>query len=95
MGRAHSQAGELEKQVEKLKIEIETKNKEKEVLKARATDAERKAFELNSKVENVSCFLFTVSYRFTYNSDFRYYIFLSTNCRSEVAKSYSISNLLI
>ncbi|CAA2956838.1 structural maintenance of chromosomes 2-1-like [Olea europaea subsp. europaea] len=53
VGRAHSQAGELEKQVEKLKIEIETKNKEKEVLKARATDAERKAFELNSRVENL------------------------------------------
>lgn len=53
VGRVHSQAGELEKQVERLKIEIETKNKEKEVLEARAIDAKRKAFELNSKVENL------------------------------------------
>ncbi|CAI9771659.1 unnamed protein product [Fraxinus pennsylvanica] len=53
VGRAHSQAGELEKQVEKLKIEIERKNKEKEVLEAQAIDAKRKAFELNSKVENL------------------------------------------
>ncbi|KAL2472269.1 myosin heavy chain-related [Abeliophyllum distichum] len=53
VGREHAQAGELEKQVEKLKIEIETKNKEKEVLEVRATDAERKAFELNSKADNL------------------------------------------
>lgn len=53
VGRVHSQAGELEKLVERLKIEIETKNKEKEVLEARAIDAKRKAFELNSKVENL------------------------------------------
>lgn len=41
-------------QVDKLKKEIETQQKEKAALESRANEAERKTRELNSKVESVS-----------------------------------------
>lgn len=54
MGKAHARAGELEKLVEKLREDIDVKIKEKGLLEARATEAEKKASELNSKFESVS-----------------------------------------
>lgn len=56
VGKAHARAGELEKKVEKLKKDVDLKVKEKELLEARANEAERKASELNSKFESVSHF---------------------------------------
>ncbi|KAL7159657.1 hypothetical protein ABFS83_01G042800 [Erythranthe nasuta] len=53
VGKAHARAGELEKQVEKLRKEIDLKLKEKDRLETRTTEAEKKAFELNSKFENL------------------------------------------
>ncbi|KAK4435654.1 hypothetical protein Salat_0728900 [Sesamum alatum] len=53
VGKAHARAAELEKQVEKLREEIALKVKEKEILEARATEAEKKASELNSKFESL------------------------------------------
>ncbi|KAL0324048.1 UNVERIFIED_CONTAM: hypothetical protein Scaly_2371900 [Sesamum calycinum] len=53
VGKAHARAAELEKQVEKLREDIDVKIKEKEILEARATEAEKKASELNSKFESL------------------------------------------
>ncbi|KAL2544496.1 DNA repair ATPase-related [Forsythia ovata] len=53
VGKAHARAGELEKQVEKLKTDIELKNKEKEGFEARANEAVKKTVELNAKVESL------------------------------------------
>ncbi|KAL3654711.1 hypothetical protein CASFOL_001446 [Castilleja foliolosa] len=53
LGKAHARAGELENQVEKLKKDLEVKVKEKEQLEARITENEKKAFELNTKVDSL------------------------------------------
>ncbi|PIN15325.1 hypothetical protein CDL12_12025 [Handroanthus impetiginosus] len=53
VGKAHARAGELEKQVEKLRQDIDLKLKERELLEARATEAEKKASELQSKFESL------------------------------------------
>lgn len=47
-------AGCLFMQVEKLKTDIESQLKEKEVLESRASKAEKRINELNAKQENVS-----------------------------------------
>ncbi|XP_011082110.1 uncharacterized protein LOC105164957 [Sesamum indicum] len=52
-GKAHARAADLEKQVEKLREDIDVKIKEKEILESRATEAEKKASELNSKFETL------------------------------------------
>lgn len=54
MEKAHSRAGELEKQVEKLRNDIDLKNSEKELLEYRMRTAEKKVSELNTKLESVS-----------------------------------------
>ncbi|KAL0327655.1 UNVERIFIED_CONTAM: hypothetical protein Sangu_1843500 [Sesamum angustifolium] len=51
--KAHARARELEKQVEKLKSNLDVQIKEKEQLKARESEADRKASQLNSKVESL------------------------------------------
>ncbi|XP_077214447.1 uncharacterized protein LOC143849337 isoform X2 [Tasmannia lanceolata] len=53
MGKAHARAIELEKQVEKLKSEIDAQNMKRDALEARASEAERKVRELNLKLESV------------------------------------------
>ncbi|KAK8487164.1 hypothetical protein V6N13_145086 [Hibiscus sabdariffa] len=53
VGKAHAQALELQKQVDKLKTELEAKLKEKDSLEAHATKAENKLDELNLKLENL------------------------------------------
>lgn len=53
MGKAHAQAGELEKQVDSLRMEIETQKKKKDALEARANMAEKKIHELNLKLESL------------------------------------------
>ena len=54
VNKAHARAAELEKMVEKLKMEIDLKNKEKEALEAQVNEKEQKALNLNSEYENVS-----------------------------------------
>ncbi|OVA19229.1 hypothetical protein BVC80_521g16 [Macleaya cordata] len=51
--KAHARAGELEKQVEKLKKEIEAQNSKRGALEARAVEAENKLQEFNQKLENL------------------------------------------
>ncbi|KAF8035099.1 hypothetical protein BT93_C1204 [Corymbia citriodora subsp. variegata] len=51
--KAHARATELEKQVEKLKTDIESQLKEKEVSESRAIKAEKRMNELNAKLENL------------------------------------------
>ncbi|XP_050263635.1 uncharacterized protein LOC126707933 isoform X2 [Quercus robur] len=53
VGKAHARAGELEKQVDKLKKELETRNEKKEDFEARVNEAEKKVKELSSKLENL------------------------------------------
>ncbi|XP_041022485.1 LOW QUALITY PROTEIN: coiled-coil domain-containing protein 18-like [Juglans microcarpa x Juglans regia] len=53
VGKAHTRAGELEKQVEKLKAELETQNKEKAALEARVNEPERKVSDLSLNLENL------------------------------------------
>ncbi|KAF3446468.1 hypothetical protein FNV43_RR11647 [Rhamnella rubrinervis] len=53
VGKAHARAGELEKQVEKLKRDLEAQQKEKEALEARANEAEKKIKELGSTIEKL------------------------------------------
>ncbi|CAK9185539.1 unnamed protein product [Ilex paraguariensis] len=60
VGKAHAWAVELEKQLEKLKIEIQVKNKEIEALEVRTNDAEKKVLELNSKLGSVSSLIVRV-----------------------------------
>ncbi|XP_023739625.1 uncharacterized protein LOC111887681 isoform X2 [Lactuca sativa] len=50
MGEAHARAGELEKQVEDLRIEIAKQNTKKDALEARIHVAETKIAELNEKL---------------------------------------------
>ncbi|XP_011075615.1 uncharacterized protein LOC105160023 [Sesamum indicum] len=51
--KAHERARELEKQVGKLKSNLHVQIKEKEQLKARESEADKKASQLNSKVESL------------------------------------------
>lgn len=53
VGKAHAKAKELEKQVEKLKKDLETQRKEKESLENRAIVAEKRISELNLKLEKL------------------------------------------
>lgn len=67
--KAHARAGELEKQVVKLKEEIGAQSKKKEALETRANIAEKKIQELTLKLESVS---FGPSTKFsTSRSEFR------------------------
>ncbi|KAJ6809193.1 uncharacterized protein M6B38_161380 [Iris pallida] len=52
-GKAHARAGELEKQVEKLKVEIETRTKKSDAMEERAITTEKKVGELNIALENL------------------------------------------
>ncbi|KAJ8480596.1 hypothetical protein OPV22_024323 [Ensete ventricosum] len=51
--RANVESGELGKQVEKLKNEIELQNRRRHALDARASEAEKKVQELSLKLENL------------------------------------------
>ncbi|XP_021597263.1 uncharacterized protein LOC110603713 isoform X2 [Manihot esculenta] len=53
VGKAHARAGELEKQVDKLKKELETQQRQKDALEAKASEAEKKIGELNLKLEKM------------------------------------------
>ncbi|CAA0814949.1 myosin heavy chain-related [Striga hermonthica] len=53
VGKAHSRASELEKEVEILRKDIDLKIKEKELLQARITEVETKGSELNSKFDRL------------------------------------------
>ncbi|XP_057467717.1 uncharacterized protein LOC130757093 isoform X1 [Actinidia eriantha] len=53
LGRAHLQINELEKQVDSLRNEIETQNKQRDAVEARADVAEKKVLELNLKLETL------------------------------------------
>ncbi|XVE71385.1 hypothetical protein DITRI_Ditri10aG0146000 [Diplodiscus trichospermus] len=53
VGKAYAQVLELQKQVDKLKTELEATLKDKESLEARAAEAENKLTELNLKLENL------------------------------------------
>ncbi|GAB4854110.1 hypothetical protein Ancab_022693 [Ancistrocladus abbreviatus] len=53
VGKAHAHAGELQKQVDLLKKEIESQNKEKDALDARAQEAEKRIEELTLKLEDL------------------------------------------
>ncbi|XP_043713284.1 uncharacterized protein LOC122661839 isoform X1 [Telopea speciosissima] len=53
MGKAHAWAGELEKQVEKLKRDLEAQKNNKDTLDVRASEAEKKIDVLISKIENL------------------------------------------
>ncbi|XP_022730424.1 myosin-3-like isoform X2 [Durio zibethinus] len=53
VGKAYAQALDLQKQVDKLKTELEEKLKQKDSLEGRATEAENKLAELNLKLENL------------------------------------------
>ncbi|CAA2960381.1 structural maintenance of chromosomes 2-1-like [Olea europaea subsp. europaea] len=53
LGKAHARAEELERQVEKLKTDIEVKTKEKDLFKAREEEAVKKTVKLNAKVESL------------------------------------------
>ncbi|XP_043709723.1 uncharacterized protein LOC122658706 isoform X2 [Telopea speciosissima] len=53
MGKVHARAGELVKQVEKLKRELEVQKRNKEALAAQGSQAEKKIDVLNMKLENL------------------------------------------
>ncbi|KAF7059614.1 hypothetical protein CFC21_066496 [Triticum aestivum] len=52
-GKVNARAIELEKQIEKLKKDIEAQNNKKATMEARATDAEKKVQELNAKLDRL------------------------------------------
>uniref|UniRef100_A0A0E0E8I1 Uncharacterized protein n=1 Tax=Oryza meridionalis TaxID=40149 RepID=A0A0E0E8I1_9ORYZ len=52
-GKASARAIELEKQIEKLKKDIEAQNSKKSTVEARAGDADKKVQELNAKLEKL------------------------------------------
>ncbi|KAF9612469.1 hypothetical protein IFM89_000217 [Coptis chinensis] len=54
VGKAHARTIELEKQVEKLRKEIEAQTLKKNALEARRFEADNRIQELNSKLENVT-----------------------------------------
>ncbi|KAJ7966009.1 Myosin heavy chain-related [Quillaja saponaria] len=51
--KAHAHAGKLEKQLNKLKTEIEIQNREKSILETRTNEVEKKINDLNSKLQNL------------------------------------------
>ncbi|GAV63664.1 hypothetical protein CFOL_v3_07182 [Cephalotus follicularis] len=51
--KAHSRAGELQKQIDKLKKELAEQKREKATLETRASKAEKKISELNLKLDNL------------------------------------------
>uniref|UniRef100_A0A2P2L2T0 Uncharacterized protein n=1 Tax=Rhizophora mucronata TaxID=61149 RepID=A0A2P2L2T0_RHIMU len=53
LGKAHARAGELEKQIDNLKKELDFQKGKKEALEARASEAEKKLGELNSKLHDL------------------------------------------
>ncbi|XP_030477537.1 uncharacterized protein LOC115694581 [Syzygium oleosum] len=53
IGKAQARTTELEKQVDKLKTDIESQLKEKEVLESRSSKAEKRMNDLNTKLENL------------------------------------------
>lgn len=53
VGKAHARASELEKQVEKLKKEIEAQKVKKDALEARTTEAETKIQKLDLQLQNL------------------------------------------
>ncbi|KAM7265929.1 hypothetical protein ACFE04_003612 [Oxalis oulophora] len=53
VGKAHARAGELEKQIDKLKMDIEEHDKEKIALESRAAEADKKITELGLKLEKL------------------------------------------
>ncbi|XWS70609.1 hypothetical protein CRYUN_Cryun03dG0060900 [Craigia yunnanensis] len=53
VGKAHAQALELQKQVDKLQTELEAKLKDIDSLEARVTEAENKLTDFNLKLENL------------------------------------------
>ncbi|KAF3945917.1 hypothetical protein CMV_027757, partial [Castanea mollissima] len=55
IGVAHARAGELEKQADKLKRELETRNEEKKAFEPRVNEAEKKVQELSLKLEPREC----------------------------------------
>eukprot|EP00268_Persea_americana_P001960 TRINITY_DN10586_c0_g1_i4.p1 TRINITY_DN10586_c0_g1~~TRINITY_DN10586_c0_g1_i4.p1 ORF type:complete len:422 (+),score=85.74 TRINITY_DN10586_c0_g1_i4:108-1373(+) len=52
-GKAYARAGELEKQIEKLKSEIKEQNRRRDALETQASEAEKKIRELSSKLEKL------------------------------------------
>ncbi|VAI34041.1 unnamed protein product [Triticum turgidum subsp. durum] len=52
-GKVNARAIELEKQIEKLKKDIEAQNNKKATMEARAADAEKKVQELNAKLDRL------------------------------------------
>ncbi|RWR82663.1 myosin-3-like protein isoform X2 [Cinnamomum micranthum f. kanehirae] len=52
-GKAYARAGELEKQIEKLKSEIKEQNRRRDALETQASEAEKKIQELSSKLEKL------------------------------------------
>ncbi|KAH9623746.1 hypothetical protein KSS87_021226 [Heliosperma pusillum] len=53
VGKAHARATELQKQVEKLKNEIENQNKEKKALEIRADESQKRLEDMSSKLEKL------------------------------------------
>lgn len=53
VGKAHSRATDLEKQVEKLRKDIDLKNREKDAAESKAVETEKKVLDLSSKLENL------------------------------------------
>ncbi|KAK4757921.1 hypothetical protein SAY87_019222 [Trapa incisa] len=53
VGKARARAGELEKQIDKLKKDLDLQQKEKGSLASRVTETENKMLELNSKLERL------------------------------------------
>ncbi|XP_010929382.1 uncharacterized protein [Elaeis guineensis] len=53
VGKASARAVELEKQVQKLRNEIESQSRKRDALEARASEAEKKVQELNLKLESL------------------------------------------
>ena len=92
-------------QVDSLRMEIETQNKKKDALEARANMAEKKIHELNLKLESVShaCFskgphfffLFIVYVTFTPSSATLIYISSFSLCNNLLQKLSLSCNLLV
>ncbi|KAL3650985.1 hypothetical protein CASFOL_007388 [Castilleja foliolosa] len=53
LGKVHARAKDLEKEVEKLRKDTDLKIKEKQLLEARATEAEKRVYELNPKFDSL------------------------------------------
>lgn len=57
LGKANARAGELEKQVEKLKKDLTMQVKDKEQLEVQADEVGKKGSDLNSKADKVTSFI--------------------------------------